>query len=842
MNFNEDQALFNVDALVNDDDSEPVRGLPHTQLFETRRATPSIPPGFAVPAMTRAVLDENRSRPESRPMSRAASSTVTSVVPVLPMTPKGTFSPTKAKNGKQNSNSVESTKPLTESMPVPPAEITSGSTTRTVPQKPKAQGEAVKKSREVVVNPQKPKPDEKKSAPEIVAPVTPKAKTVGRRNKSVTESTPKKENVESAPDLTVSFSSASKRQTSGKIDAVTATKGDGQTKTSRSLVATPTASVPPGPTVATTGSPLKRSAAPRTLRVVPTPKTETPQSAPVMNTPLPQIPTVDKLRSRQASIASLNQPSTPASEMISDTASVASTSMSRASSPPPIGGKVGTAPIRKKTKSQAKKERQDRKRQIEEEMMLEDKSDVEVVQAPIMGRKKKEKKPSSAPKSIAAVFRSQPASPKPATVEEGHSDTLSPPSHGLSSTKNPVGEAPEPDTKQTPEQSKEKRDHNAQSIMAELQRNGELVASSLEFLKPLSSCLTHSARNIQTASTVAPPDLRIHLSEEDIKALANKKPVRIEGQDGRPDSRTLITPGGKFFWGLSEELETKALELEHRIEEVKGPARFHPRKPTTHSFNQSLSGQGQSNDVLPAITTALKEAGRKLSTNSGQQMPRMDPSSGLLGSTNLPVQAPEISTVQQSASLQQTPADAGLYLNQFVLPKTDNPPPNQPRPEMAAVGGPPGAGTANILVNVSKFAKAAKAVVAGGAVGSTEIEGMGMMASDLLGGVFVQGLETLVGAGLGLYPGSLDFGIEGNSHVNLARRINELDVQGLMDAIESTAGMGGYGGSSRRGRGSVLSVEEAEQAMLAAKKEHDVLEKKLAGLMKKNRKMALGTK
>jgi hypothetical protein len=157
---------------------------------------------------------------------------------------------------------------------------------------------------------------------------------------------------------------------------------------------------------------------------------------------------------------------------------------------------------------------------------------------------------------------------------------------------------------------------------------------------------------------------------------------------------------------------------------------------------------------------------------------------------------------------------------------------------MAAVGGPPGAGTANISVNPNKFAKAAKAVVEGGAVGSTEIDGMGLMAADRLGGVFVQGLEALVGAGLG-YQSTQDFGLDGNGNITLGRGTGGgLDMQGLMNAIESTTGMGGYGGNARRGRGSVLSTEEAEQAMHAARKEHDVLEKKLAALMKKNKKLA----
>jgi uncharacterized protein YigA (DUF484 family) len=44
----------------------------------------------------------------------------------------------------------------------------------------------------------------------------------------------------------------------------------------------------------------------------------------------------------------------------------------------------------------------------------------------------------------------------------------------------------------------------------------------------------------------------------------------------------------------------------------------------------------------------------------------------------------------------------------------------------------------------------------------------------------------------------------------------------------------------REVEGSVLSMEEAEQAMQMARKEHDVLEKKLAALMKKNKKLATG--
>jgi hypothetical protein len=866
--------LINVDALVNDSDNEPVRDIPITPMsglfFEpSRRSTPTIPPGFTMPAIPKTVIEESRSRPASRTMSRTTSSTITPAVPVVPATPIRDATSSKTKKGKQKNETADIATPVAipttvttaNLKPSTPAKVSTPAAVK-LPQTPKdpTPKEAANRGKEGVVETPKPTPEMKKTASEAVKN-TPKSKMTPKKNQSNIKTTPKKEYDKDSAIASVAAAApmSTKRQPPGKLDLQTAiklpvevespatssAKADTQMKSSHSFPATAASSVPPSPAAAVTGSPIKRTAPPRTLRVIATPKTEVPPPLSAASGPsLPQIPTVDKLRSRQASIASVNLPGTPASDLISDTASITSTSFSRANSPPPIAGKVGTAPVRKKTKSQAKKDRQERKKQIDEEetIILDNKSDVEVVQAPIIGRKKKAKKPVTVHKSIAAVFRSQPSSPNPATVEEEHSDAPAPTaaSRRVSSAKVSTRATPEPEPE--PEPPKDKREHTAQSIMADLQRTGELLASTLEFFKPLSSSLTHASRTTQSGNLSAPPDLKLHFSEADLDALAKKKPLRLDSHDGKPDSRTLITPNGKFFWGLSEELEAKALELERHIEELKGHVRFHPRKQTAHGPGHNIATQTQSNDMLPAIATALKEAGKKLNTNGGQQMPRLDSSSGLLGSTTLPLPPVQDGTAPQvpPPQVQQTPADAGTYLNQFVLPRTDNPPPNQPRPEMAAVGGPPGAGTANISVNANRFAKAAKAVVEGGAVGSTEIDGMGLMAADRLGGVFVQGLEALVGAGLG-YQSTQEFGLDGNGNITFGRGSGGgLDMQGLMNAIESTAGMGGYGGNVRRGRGSVLSMEEAEQAMHAARKEHDVLEKKLAALMKKNKRTALG--
>ena len=858
------QATLNVDALVNENENEHVRTTPGTPMsshfFEQpRRATPSVPPGFTAPAIPRSVVEESLSRPGSRPMSRTTSSNIVPAVPVVPVTTiKAT--PAKSKKNKQAASAVEAPTPtaptVIKQIPETPTKATNK--VPSVPQWPAP--EPPKSVLENVESQKKQDSKETKASPETPAKAPAKTKTTGKKNDKnavVAVDTPQKQSQKDIADVAASAAtptSTSKRQPPGKLDIPAATKMTGneplstanslkteQTKNVNPLPATSNSSVPASP--AATSSPIKRSVAPRTLRVVPTPKAEVPPTLSAASvSSLPQIPTVDKLRSRQASIASLNQPGTPMSEMVSDTASVTSGMISRASSPP-IGGKVGTAPVRKKTKSQAKKDRQERKRQIEEEqtVAIEDKSDVEVVQAPIVGRKKKTKKPASNSKPAAAAAaavaaavaaaKSRPVSPKPPTVEEEQVETPVAASVKAQSVHNSATATPEPEP--VPEETKEKREYTAQAIISDLQKTGELVTSALEFFKPLSSTLTHSSRTAPPSTPLAPPDLKIHFSEADLEALAKKRPVRLSDQDGRPDSRTLITPSGKFFWGLSQELEEKALQLERSIEEIRGNARFHPRKQMPYAYTHNMSTQAQPSDVLPAIATALKEAGKKLGNNTGHHMPKFDPFSGLLGSTPLPsAHAPEVSAPQPPPPPQpQTPADAGSYLNQFVLPKTDNPPPNQPRPEMAAVGGPPGAGTAHISVNAGKFAKAAKAVVEGGAVGSTEIDGMGVMAADLLGGVFVQGLEALVGAGLGFPAGDVD---EHGGPVGCTA--GSLDVQGLVSAIESSGVGGGFSARSRA-RGSVLGLDEAEQAMLAARKEHEVLEKKLAAMMKKNKKM-----
>lgn len=809
----EEEASLNVDALVNDPiyDTQDTHTPIDAHLYHSPRATPTIPPGFSLPAVPKNLSEGT----PSRPLSRNAVGVIAPVVPVIPALGQAA-TPVKAKKRGQGSDHTGAESRIGKSPKLAPPAHTSGSDALTVhDNSKKAPGAAPplqqKHNKEATSTPIKP---------------TPKPPSSSKKDQSKVKIDLQKE--AATANVSVATPPPSKRQPPGKLDIPAATriqeneppsasssaKPESLSKSVRSVPVTAGGSVPPSPAAASTGSPIRKPIGPKTLRVVATPKTEVPPTlSSLTSTNVPLMHTVEKLRSRQASIASINVPGTPASELISDTASFTSTSISRANSPPPVGGKVGSAPVRKKTKSQAKKDRQERARQEEERAMEESVVEPEVVQAPIVGRKKKAKKPANNPKLPAVPPKATPATAKPVEMEDVEEETEAVPQLPAAAKKATVAKPPPSPILESvtdANATKETPDITAQSIIADLQKTSELLSSTLEFFKPLSSSLAHASRAPPaTSGPIAPPDLKIHFSEADLEALAKKHPVRLSGTDGKFDSRTLITPQGKFFFGLTVELEEKALELERRIEEQKGAAHFYPRKQTLKT-----SGTGQSN--LPALATALKEAGAKLAKSQG--MPKMDSATA----DNTPPQPPQ--------QPQQAPADAGAYLNQFVLPQTDNPPPNTPRQEMAAVGGLPGVGTANIPVNANKLAKAAKAVAEGGAIG-TEFEGMGAMTADLLGGVFVQNLEELVGAGLGLPYGKTDAAYDAQGNFAGA------DIHGSPNSFEAGAGLGSFAGSGGRGRRSVLNVEEAEQAMLAAKKDHEAMEKKLSALMKRNRKI-----
>lgn len=787
-------------------------------------------------------------------MSRTTSSTIVPAVPVVPVTPVKPETPAKGKKGKQAAKAAEAADPTSAaSSKTAPATPTKASTKATATKSPAASeaksktgGDAAAKKLEVKDEKPTPETPSKATAKNKAANKKPEKATKAERpekaEKAKAEDGASKTALKESADVPAAPGTpteTTKRQPPGKLDislakivekeptpSTSARKEEPQAKTMR-IVPPTAASVPASPAVAVP-SPIKHTAAPRTLRLVSTPKVETPPAVAAPTPPLPQIPTVDKLRSRQASIASLNQPSTPASELISDTASMTSGMISRASSPPPASNIVGSAPVRKITKAQAKKNRLERKRQEEEKEKAENGSDVEVVQAPIIGRKKKAKKPSTTPKPVAAMAsamkeaaaKSQPASPKIATVEDELLEAPTVASVKAQSAHNSASATPEPEVQ--PEEFKERREPSAQAILNDLQKTGEVLVSALEFFKPLASTLTHTSRTPHTAVPTSPPDQKIHFSQADLDALAKKRPVHLGGENDKSDSRTLITPNGKFLWGLTAELEERALSLESEIERLSGYLRFHPSSRTAHH-----TAAPYSSDMLPAIATALKEAGKKM-PNSPTNTLTFDYKTY---TQHLPP-VTEFAHQPPPPVQQQTPADAGAYLNQFVLPATDNPPPNHPRPEMAAVGGTPGSGTSQISIASSGqqgtlFERAARALVEGGAVGSTDIDGVASLVPDKEGGVWLEGLQGLVGAGI---P-SLGSAWESEGAERFVRDLEHMPRQ---HTVEYSVKGG------RVNSRSVLGLDEAESVLASARKEQDALERKLGALVKRNRKAALG--
>ena len=351
--------------------------------------------------------------------------------------------------------------------------------------------------------------------------------------------------------------------------------------------------------------PALRPSQPKNIRVVATPKLETPPvlpSLPSASHGASNSPTVHH-PSRKASLASINRPATPSSEMISDNASMTSASLSRANSPPP---KVGLAPVRQTTKSQQKKQRKDNKKELEKKAQDEAVANTPVEEkeiAPIVGRKKKQQK-SKAANAVAedaTTVSSRPDSPKgKVKAKEGEVRDragIKPPlkvvipgpakkedaaEHEEAAQAEELKEAePEVEQEQASSASAAASDLNAVSIIADLIASGEVDLAEHDFFKPVGSL---KARPEINATTFIDLHRKLALTHQDQINLSEGRPVRLP----RPgtatteptslSSRVLITPGGYFLRGLSAEKEERILELERHVSNHPGPTKYIPAR------------------------------------------------------------------------------------------------------------------------------------------------------------------------------------------------------------------------------------------------------------------------
>ena len=152
------------------------------------------------------------------------------------------------------------------------------------------------------------------------------------------------------------------------------------------------------PTTVQSQSPASAvSRQPRTLRLVSTIKTEVSPTLPAASNEVRKSSIAmaeNKPAPLDTALSSMKQSGTPVQEVMSDVASVTSVSISRP--PTPSSSKPGSTSTRPRTKNQAKKERQARAKKAEDSKTLDETSSPaqeEVVQEPILGRKKKTKRP-----------------------------------------------------------------------------------------------------------------------------------------------------------------------------------------------------------------------------------------------------------------------------------------------------------------------------------------------------------------------------------------------------------------------------------------------------------------
>lgn len=454
-----DDVVSTVDALVSDEPT--MMSYPYGIDSPLRSGTPSFPPGFG---HMQPMQHPTPPPPPgfSRPMTPLTSMTPTNLssqalpeppIPVVPIVEPTSAKETAETPQLQEEEKQQPTQPQTGKKATRVASFASNSSVMTAPAdsaKAVKAPEAVPVPAPVAQEPPAPTPatplsklakknsvlqDEDFPALDAAAASATKSAASAAQARASKPSTPVgKKTTDKRPVPAVLNLAAVSKPATVKASEASPALSDKQTTADMS------SAFPSLPTPAAPWSPAVRAAPPKTLRVVQTPKTETPPtgSAPVLslaaitaaeNAKLAAASTLASssstptltsaiLANRQSSLS--NRPSTPASEIVSlsDNASVVSVSISasRAGSPPPQPTRIGSAAVRNTTKSQQRKQRKQASKldaaAVEaattasisfagQSVNEQDEEAVEI--APIMGRKKKQKKEKPAAASVVAA-------------------------------------------------------------------------------------------------------------------------------------------------------------------------------------------------------------------------------------------------------------------------------------------------------------------------------------------------------------------------------------------------------------------------------------------------------
>ncbi|KAB8346355.1 hypothetical protein FH972_023398 [Carpinus fangiana] len=843
-------------------------GVSSPHLSDTRRSTPALPPGLPLPFGRNAIslLESEQAELPSMPeLGRVVSVVPASKTenPQLNEVVEAKETPAFATTTVSKIDEAESSFPA---LPKPSVPKTSAKNTR------KARSDS--RSSAIDTSHGDKKSDPQSTGPQgAVSKVTHQAPVVPPSEKSK-QTHPGKLDISGVLSLS--------QQNSTPVDVAPGTP----VQFARDRSATPSVSSRSG-TPSQIETPVKRTSQPRTIRILDTPKTE--KAAAV-----PSFPSIVSRPSRQASIVSTNTPGTPLSETMDGGS--ATDSMSRANSPPPVATKVGSAPVRSKTKSQQKKERQERAKAIEERERedIEPSSAAEaVVQEPIMGRKKKTTKAKKAPPLKTATSNVATAASTPVASR--------PPSPVVRTVDKPkVTEIEEVDSAPSFQENSKVEEQPVAAII-QPEKKVEVVetdASKRQFLSDLYNALAAEGQHEAAAvagffkangnialgpdldrgdSSKTPVPAQPSLTPEEMAQLEAGHPVRRSSPSGGIGSRLLITPHTrKALRCLAAGQEDRFLAIEHAVRTTEAPLRYSHRARSDLARHSSYLLEEMFKDAAAALTrppttASASAAAKKARAATAQQVKTTRAAHEQYSeATGKPVSAPAQPAYGD---------DALAYLNQFILPlpstgrerhyamppaaaAESTTPISAAIPRTYTTGDPtysvsgvdlsagangnqaPLTASAASQSSLQAVAAAAMALNASSSASAAERAASATAAAETLAATLGEGGKSVadvrrevlgVAAAISQQAAAQSQAMA-QSGAHGSQQAKDFLQQSFLPQMQAlwTAG-GGHGNYAGLGP---RSVHDAELAMNACKKEVDQYEKKLMGLVRRNRKAA----
>ncbi|KAJ6785677.1 hypothetical protein PWT90_00970 [Aphanocladium album] len=519
---------------------------------------------------------------------------------------------------------------------------------------------------------------------------------------------------------------------------------------------------------------------PRTLRVMTPAKID----SPILMSPV---------ASRIMSIG--QRPETPASETVSDTASIvsASVSASRAGSPPP--SRIGSAAVRTTTKSQQRKQRKDMQRQ-DTKSIVENSAAEEAIHAPVLGRKKKQKKEKPVKEKpikekLAAVTAPEVESSKKEEPEVTVQETKTGPEkqaqfgESKSPEKNKTGKVleqtvlvppphpPAPTVQDAPPEEEEPiaPPQGPATVFEDIRQSlWTTTLGRLNLLKPVAGLASIATGQFSAGTKPgACKDSGCKCGEiqpEDMKILESGKPVRKQCRvDG---SRMLITPNGDCIRKLTEKEEDDFLQLQAAVAETAETAGSFtaPRHQTSSGAFSIIKGRAVPNGRPNIFPVSAKPESQ-------------DP----------------FGKLQRDEALS--------YINQYVLPRLNLG--ASGKVSAAGMSASAAAAASGSLAPLRDAAAASLNSLAPYFYGPEAAAGVGIYSA-------VDSSSTRPVPDFGAPPG--------------------LTLGGNVDMVKGARGMGAM---------ALMSVEEAEAALAATRKDTEKLEKGLNAVIKRNKRLLIGT-